>query len=180
LAHIPVIMVTVVENRNLGYTLGVSDYLTKPVDRDRLVTVLRRHTRGARSGPVLIVEDDAAMRQLLRRMLVGEGWAVIEAENGRVGLERVAEHTPGLILLDLMMPEMDGFEFVARLREREPGSTVPVVVVTAKDLTDEDRRRLNSNVQRVIEKGAQDRDGLLQALSRLVGQYAQQSTGDGT
>ncbi len=90
-ADIPVIMLTIVDDRNLGYALGASDYLTKPIDRERLVTVLKQHRR---DRPVLVVDDDAEVRQLLRRMLESEGYAVVEAENGRVALERLRDGSP--------------------------------------------------------------------------------------
>ncbi len=171
LADIPVIMVTIMDDRNLGYALGASDYLIKPVERERLVAVLKRYRCAQPPCPILIVEDDATTREMMRRMLEKEGWAVNEAENGRVGLERVASRRPELILLDLMMPEMDGFAFVAELRKRENGRTIPIVVVTAKDLTVEDRLRLNGYVQRIIQKGdgTRSRDDLLREVRDLVG-----------
>ena len=109
-------MLTIVDDKNMGYALGASEYLTKPIDRDALVAALRKYQRGGASSHVLVVDDDAATREMLRRLVQGEGWTVSEAENGRVALERLAERTPALILLDLMMPEMDGFEFVAELQ----------------------------------------------------------------
>jgi CheY-like chemotaxis protein/two-component sensor histidine kinase len=164
-ADIPVIMLTIVDDRNLGYALGASDYLTKPIDRDRLVTVLKQHRR---DRPVLVVDDDAALRQLLRRMLEPEGYAVVEAENGRVALERLRDVSPSLILLDLMMPEMDGFEFVAELRRHEGWRAIPVVVITARDLSRDDRERLNGHVEKILEKGTYDRDQLLAEVRELV------------
>jgi CheY-like chemotaxis protein len=168
LADIPVIMLTIVNDKSLGYALGAADYLTKPVDRDRLIALLQkyRHVDPARS--VLVVDDEAAARELLRRMLHQEGWTVSEAKNGRVALERIAEHRPVLILLDLMMPEMDGFEFVTELRQHEEWQTIPIVIVTAKDLTPEDRLRLNGSVERILQKGAYRREELLQEVRDLV------------
>jgi GAF domain-containing protein/CheY-like chemotaxis protein/anti-sigma regulatory factor (Ser/Thr protein kinase) len=164
-ADIPVIMLTIVDDRNLGYALGASDYLTKPIDRERLVTVLKQHRR---DRPVLVVDDDAEVRQLLRRMLESEGFAVVEAENGRVALERLRGESPSLILLDLMMPEMDGFEFVAELRRHEGWRAIPVVVITARDLSRDDRERLNGHVEKILQKGTYDRDQLLVEVRELV------------
>jgi GAF domain-containing protein/CheY-like chemotaxis protein len=164
-AEIPVIMLTIVDDRNLGYALGASDYLTKPIDRERLVTVLKQHRR---DRPVLVVDDAPEVRQLLRRMLESEGFAVVEAENGRVALERLRGESPSLILLDLMMPEMDGFEFVAELRRHEGWRAIPVVVITARDLSREDRERLNGHVEKVLQKGTYDRDQLLAEVRDLV------------
>jgi CheY-like chemotaxis protein len=164
-ADIPVIMLTIVDDKNLGYALGAADYLTKPIDRERLVTVLERHRRDL---PVLVVDDDAGLRQLLRRMLEPEGYAVVEAENGRVALERLHDVSPSVILLDLMMPEMDGFEFVAEFRRHQAWRAIPIVVVTAKDLSQEDRERLNGHVQKILQKGTHGRDQLLAEVRELV------------
>ena len=169
LEDIPVLMMTIVDNRNRGYALGAAEYLTKPIDRDRLVSVLLRYCGGAAaSGTVLIVEDDSDSRTLLRVILEREGWKVLAAENGREGLNLLETGRPGVILLDLMMPEMDGFEFIEHLRERPGGGNIPVVVLTAKDLTAEDRRRLNGSVSRVLQKGTYRIEDLLNEVSRLV------------
>ena len=162
---IPVVMLTMIDDRNLGYALGAADYLTKPIDRGRLLAVLGKH---ARDRPILIVDDDPDVRTLLRRMLEREGYRVAEAEHGRAALVRLAHGLPGVILLDLMMPEMDGFEFLVELRRHETAHAVPVVVVTAKELTDEDRRRLNGSVERILQKGSMSRDALLAEVRRLV------------
>jgi signal transduction histidine kinase/CheY-like chemotaxis protein len=166
-ADIPVIMLTLVENRDLGYALGVSDYLAKPVDRERLVTLLKKYRRDARQ-PILIVEDNPETREMLRRTLEKEGWVVSEAENGRLGLERLSTLRPQLILLDLMMPEMDGFQFVDELRKNHDWRAIPVVVVTAKEITLEDRLRLNGYVEKILQKGAYRRDELLTEVRDLV------------
>jgi signal transduction histidine kinase/DNA-binding response OmpR family regulator len=165
LAEIPVIMLTIVDDKNLGYSLGASDYLTKPLDRERLLSVLARYRRDA---PVLVVDDDAALRELMRRVLEGAGYTVVEAENGRVALERLRAVSPGVILLDLMMPEMDGFDVVAEVRRHEAWRAIPIVVVTAKELTAADRQRLNGYVERILQKGAYTRDTLLAEVRDLV------------
>jgi PAS domain S-box-containing protein len=167
-SDIPVIMLTIVDDKNLGYTLGAADYLTKPVDHDRLVSLLEKYRRDHSPGNVLVVEDDPSSRRTLRQMLKKEGFEVAEAENGRVALEHVARSRPSVILLDLMMPQMDGFEFVADLRSREEWRTIPVVVVTTKDITQEDRLRLNGYVTQVIQKGTYGRDALLAEVRDLV------------
>jgi CheY-like chemotaxis protein len=117
---------------------------------------------------VLIVDDDPLTRGQLRRALEAERWTVAEAENGRRALERMQDGLPALVLLDLMMPEMDGFELLETLRAHETWRTVPVVIVTAKDLTAEDLRRLNGSVERVIRKADRDRDALLGEVRDLV------------
>jgi CheY-like chemotaxis protein len=164
-ADIPVVMLTIVDDRNLGYALGAAEYLTKPIDRERLVTVLEKYRRDL---PVLVVDDDLEVRQLLGRMLEPEGYTVVEAENGRAALERLRDVSPSVVLLDLMMPEMDGFEFVAEFRRHEASRGIPIVVITARDLSREDRERLNGYVQKILQKGAHGRDALLAEVRELV------------
>ena len=160
-----VVMLTIVDDKNLGYALGASDYLTKPIDRERLTAVLDKYRR---ERLVLVVDDELSVRQLLRRMLEPDGYTVIEAENGRAAMERLRDVAPDVILLDLMMPEMDGFQFVAEFRRHERWRDVPVVVITAKDLTSEDRLRLNGYVHAILQKGAYDRDALMTEVRDLV------------
>ena len=171
LAEIPVIMLTIVDDQNMGYSLGATEYLTKPIDRDRLAAVLKQHVGEERSRSVMIVEDDPDTREVTRRILEQGGWSVVEAENGRVGLECLASVQPGLILLDLMMPEMDGFEFVAELRKNAEWKSIPIVVVTAKDLTLEDRLRLNGQVGLILQKGSYSREELLRETTALVASH---------
>jgi signal transduction histidine kinase/CheY-like chemotaxis protein len=168
LADIPVIMLTIMDSKNMGYTLGASDYLTKPIDRDRLVTILKKFRRDLPHFRVLLVEDDAETREILRQMLEKTGCSVIEAGNGRVALERMADSQPALILLDLMMPEMDGFQFVAELCKHEQWRSIPVVVITAKDITPEDRLRLNGYVEKILQKETDTSEKLLAEVRDLV------------
>ena len=167
LAEIPVIMASIVDDSSLGFALGASDYLTKPVDRERLLATVRRYV--TESGPaVLIVEDDATTRAMLRRTLEKAGCTVVEAANGRAALAVLARVRPGLVLLDLMMPEMDGFDFLDVFRRHETWRTVPVVVITGKDLSETDRQRLNGGVARVLQKGGLGRDALLAEVRQLI------------
>jgi CheY-like chemotaxis protein len=129
------------------------------------VAVLGRYRRDL---PILVVDDDADFRALARRMLEREGYAVVEADNGRVALDRLRDATPGVILLDLMMPEMDGFEFADAVRADAAWRSVPIVVITAKDLSPADHERLNGSVARVLQKGALSRETLLGEVRDLV------------
>jgi len=169
LCDVPVIMITMVDDENLGYALGATDYLTKPVDRDRLMSLVDKHRVGTPSqDAVLIVEDDDATRELLRRMLQSSDWTIAEAANGRLALDEVAKLRPSLILLDLMMPEMDGFEFLAEIRKAPQWRSIPVIVVTAKELDAEDRKRLNGGVTRILQKGHCSRDDLLNEVHAMM------------
>jgi PAS domain S-box-containing protein len=169
LQDVPVIMVSIVDDKKLGYSLGAAEYLTKPVDREHLRRVLARYASHAGGQDVLVVEDDDRTSELMKRTLEAEGWSVVVARNGREGLEMFDEIKPSLVLLDLMMPEVDGFAFIENLREREPACDVPVVIVTAKDLTAEDHRRLNGHVQAVLQKGGYSRDELLSEVATRLG-----------
>jgi len=169
LAEIPVIMLTVLDDRNLGLALGAADFMTKPIDRERLREILSRY-RKDEPGTVLVVEDDQPTRELLRRQLQADGWAVTEAGNGRAALDALEqEDAPSLILLDLMMPVMDGCQFAAELRKHDAWRNIPVIVITAKDLTAEDRRELSGEVQGMMQKGAFNRDDLLREMHHLMG-----------
>jgi signal transduction histidine kinase/CheY-like chemotaxis protein len=162
LSAIPVIMITMADDRSTGYALGASDYLTKPIDRERLAASVRRYRQGTEG--VLVVEDDDDTREMMVRTLGNDGWTVRAAANGRLALDRVRESVPELILLDLMMPEMDGFEFIAHLRENEAWRSIPVVVLTAKDITPEDHLRLQGNVRKVFRKASFSRDELIEEI----------------
>jgi signal transduction histidine kinase/DNA-binding response OmpR family regulator len=168
LADIPVVMLTIVDNKNLGYALGAADYLTKPIQRDRLLAILTKYCPSSQPATVLVVEDDVQTQEVTRRLLEKAGIQVMVAENGRVALERLAEGQPGLILLDLMMPEMDGFQFVEHVRQHKAWRAIPIVVVTAKDLTAEDRLRLNGSVADIIKKDAKGQEELLAEVSKMV------------
>jgi len=165
---IPVIMVTMTDDRELGYALGATEFLTKPVKRDQMVQLLDRYAPDGAERFALVVDDKMENREVLRRALEAEGWEVDEADNGRIALDKVVERAPSLILLDLMMPVMDGFEFVLEMRKRDASGAVPIVVVTAKDITPEDRQRLNGDVGGLIQRGGLDRDSLLVQLREQV------------
>jgi signal transduction histidine kinase/DNA-binding response OmpR family regulator len=167
LSDIPVVLMTIVDDRNRGYALGATGYMIKPVNREELTSVLR-NICGPIGRNLLLVDDDDTMRQWIRRVLEPDGWAVVEAENGRVAMARLAEATPDVIVLDLMMPEMDGFEFLVEMRRHAQWQEVPVLILTAKDLTAEEHRRLHSDVARVLQKGAPALDLLLRDISRSL------------
>lgn len=164
---IPVVMLTMVDDKNLGYALGATDYLTKPINRNLLTNVLKRLQSSKIGAKILVVEDDAPTRDIICRTLEKSGFSLIEAENGLVALDKLSL-APDIILLDLMMPEMDGFEFVSQLRRIPAHQSTPVIVITAKDLTEEERALLTGQVWKILQKGTHSREELLAELARLI------------
>ncbi|MBC8098555.1 MAG: response regulator [Armatimonadetes bacterium] len=167
-AHIPVVMLTMVSDEGIGYALGATEFMTKPIDRGVLVSALHKYGDKNANQTVLVVEDDDPTREVMSRMLSKEGWRVTEATNGRAALEAMRQQRPGLILLDLMMPEMDGFQFVQELRAVDEWRNIPVIVVTAKELTPDDRAQLNGYVRQILQKGMYNREQLLKEVRTLV------------
>ncbi len=167
LADIPVILVTIVDEKQRGYSLGATDYMVKPINRNRLSALLRSLSNRT-TGRLLVVDDDEGSRALVRQAIEREGWTVSEAVNGVKALESVRAERPDAIVLDLMMPEMDGFAFLAQLREKPEWRDIPVVVVSSKDLSAADRARLNGHVEAVVQKSGQDREHLMQEVRQRL------------
>jgi PAS domain S-box-containing protein len=187
-SSIPIIMLTMVSDKSMGYALGASDYLTKPINRDLLVATLNKYRHShlelnralddaaiiAGNNPateeltVLIVDDEPDIREIFRRILSKENCHVLEAENGQVALQVIDRQTPHLIILDLMMPEMDGFQFIDTLRTQHRWPTIPIIVTTAKEITEDDRRKLNGTVRKILQKGAYSQRELLDEIMRIL------------
>src|SRR5437868_2719732 len=167
LADIPVVLVTIEDNRSRGYSLGATEYMTKPIDRERLIGLLQNISSPI-ARKVLLVDDDEIMRESVRRVLEQEQWEVIGASNGRFALEQLAESSPDVILPDLMMPEMDGFEFLLAIRQHPERRANAELVLTAKDLTAEDQKQLNGYGQRVMRKNASELGQLLFELGQML------------
>lgn len=166
-AAIPVIIVSIVDNKRFGYSLGANEYLVKPVEREQLLGALHRVIGPEqKSRTIMLVEDDPNMRELLRSSLSDAGWQVTEADNGQLALERIFADPPPLIILDLMLPIVDGFEVLRAIR-RSPDErirNIPVLVLSAKNLTPAERRELNATAQRTLLKASLERD----SLARIV------------
>jgi signal transduction histidine kinase/DNA-binding response OmpR family regulator len=167
LCDIPVVLVTIMGDRDLGFALGAADYITKPFDREVLMRAVGRHVRGDRAQ-VLVVDDDPKTRDMLRRTLQKAGWTVAEAANGCEALEALERAKPALVLLDLLMPDMDGFEVLERLNGDATWREVPVIIVTAKDLTPDDIERLNGRVAKVLQKGTYERRDLVRDIHAMI------------
>ena len=169
LMHIPVIMLSMVDDKGMGYSLGAAEYLTKPVDRNRLLPLLEKYTHHESAGQILVVDDNPEDRLMLRRMLESEGWTITEAENGKLALESVAMSPPDIVMLDLMMPVMDGFQFLHEFRKEEVWQQVPVVVLTAMDLDEHELAELSVNVETVIRKAEMSPEILLDHIRHAIG-----------
>jgi signal transduction histidine kinase/CheY-like chemotaxis protein len=167
-ADIPVVMLTLTGDRSTGLALGAVEYLSKPVDRNQLLKILKRYSSNRTSRPILVLEDDTTMRQMLCRTLVKEGWLVREAANGKVALEKVRQERPEMILLDLLMPVMDGFTFLKELRREPAWRDIPVLVITSKDLSREEKLLLEEQVITVLQKGSSTRQNLLEQVSLTI------------
>jgi CheY-like chemotaxis protein len=165
--NIPVIMLSVVENRAFGLSLGAFDYLVKPLDVSKIVESLSRTGVLASLGHLLVVDDDADVRQLLSQELVAAGYRVMAVEGGAEALAAMEQEKPTAVVLDLMMKPPDGFEVLCRMREDPALKDVPVVVVTAKELTEEDYESLRGSARKVVRKGA-DPSRLVAEVLRAV------------
>lgn len=173
-AGIPVIVVTVVDEPKIGLALGAAEYLVKPVDKEVLLETIRRHIGPGSDGPakVLVVDDEAGTRELLKEMLESDGYIPVLASSGKEALEALAHISVSAILLDLIMPEMDGFEMLLRMKE-DPGlRNIPVLVLTAKDLTDNEIEMLRHETIGLFQKGREWKKQLLADLRRAVGAQA--------
>ncbi len=167
LQHIPVVMLSMIENQELGYSLGAAEYLLKPIEYKKIMKVLDKYRTTAQRGKILVVEDDIMIRDMLKKMLNKDGWKVIFASNGKVGLNILQDEQLDIILLDLMMPKMDGYEFISCLRRQKQQRKIPIVVLTAKDVTLADKQQL-SEVHAIFQKGAYHREELLAELRDLL------------
>jgi CheY-like chemotaxis protein len=170
LADIPVVLFTgMADDRDKAFRLGAAEYVVKPVEPDYLVALLRRYGRApAASRRVLVIDDDEDLRQRLRGLLEKGGWEVDEATDGREALDHLADRLPALILLDLVMPGLDGFEFLGELRQQQEGRSVPVVVLTAKDLTAAEQDCLQRSIEKVLRKDSLSHEQLLTDLGNVA------------
>ena len=166
LCEIPVILATVLAERDLGLALGAVEYLTKPIDAEKLLATIEAIGNGIME--VLVVDDDRVSRDLLRRILVRNGWTVHEAHNGVRGLEQMKRLKPSVVLLDLIMPEMDGFEMLKEIQRAPELRSIPVIVVTSKDLSGEERAWLHDRAASILTKDANTRIELVKELERQI------------
>ncbi len=168
LADIPVIILSMIDEKKKGFALGASEYIVKPIEKERLEYLLSKYCGTNKENAILVVDDDPSARTVLRRRLEEKFCKVSEAENGEAALQKIRRSQPAIIFLDLMMPVLDGFDFLEILRNDPELNSIPVVVVTAKDLTPEDRHRLNGRVHNLLLKGSYKTEDLLVAVRSQI------------
>ncbi|MFC4307201.1 response regulator [Cohnella boryungensis] len=168
LRDIPVVILSMTNDKSLGYSLGASEFLMKPIRREQLVETIDRYLPNPCGQSVLVVEDDATTSEMMAKLLNKDGYSVLTASNGKHALTSLEAERPGLILLDLMMPEMDGFQFLSAMAEREEWHDIPIVVVTAKTINADDRTRLKGYVKGVLQKGSFEPKQLLSEVRRYL------------
>ena len=169
LAHIPVIMITMEEDKQKGSAMGATECIDKAEVRNQLAAILEKYHIGDESPSlVMVVDDDEMYRESISHLLEFKGWHVFQAENGQVALEHLEHKKPALILLDLVMPVMDGFGFLARLQENDKWRSTPVVVLTAKNLSAQEHAHLNKHVETVFKKDACNQEDLILHLHKLI------------
>jgi CheY-like chemotaxis protein len=174
---IPVIVLSIVDNKALGYRLGACDYLMKPFDRDTILAALAHVP--PQQGRLLVVDDDPQVVNLVCQLLEGEPYEIISAADGQEALQAIAHRRPDVILLDLLMPRMDGFALIEQLQQDPQSQPIPVIVITAKTLTSDEQARLEQSVRAVIQKRGLDRETLIQELQGLLGAH-RSVTGEGS
>ncbi len=175
---IPVIICSIVSDKNRGFSLGAADYLIKPIVEHELVKALKSlENRQKEQVRVLVIDDQADDILLIRRILEAQpNYAIIEARNGREGLELVKTKNPDLIILDLTMPEMDGFRVVEELKANEKARAIPIIIVTAREVSQTEHRVLNGQVEALLRKGIFTESELLEDVSRALQQLYQKET----
>jgi len=170
-SNIPVIMLSVINDKDRGFTLGANDFLTKPIDWRALSNVVKKNIRSQSTISVLVIDDDDETRDMINRKFSKNNWEVFDAKNGREGLAVLEVKRPSIILLDLMMPVMDGFEFLERFNQHKEWKDIPVILLTAADLSSEERRFLEKSVDKIIQKSSCDMNELFVDLKNLLKSY---------
>jgi len=175
---IPIIIVSIVDNKELGYSLGAADYLMKPVDRQKLINTVNTITSNlnAKDKPmkILVVDDEEKAVKYISTVLNGAGFKVLTAYGGKAGIELAINNNPDLIILDLMMPDISGFDVVEHLRKHPVARSIPIVICSAKDITPDDKKELNGNIMAIVQKGSHTKEELLLEIQNIE-KYMQKS-----
>ena len=169
LSEVPIIIVTVGDYKKMAYDFGITEFLSKPINWDTLSDTINKYKIEMKKNHILIVDDDNVTRTILKKMLIKDGWSIAEAENGREALKSIKDKQPALILLDLIMPIMDGFEFLNKINNYED-QNIPVIIITSKDLSEDDLKYLNKNSNNIIQKGNYTRNQLVTEIDKVIKQ----------
>jgi CheY-like chemotaxis protein len=161
-----VVIVSMIDEKGRGFALGAAEYLVKPVQREQVVVALERCRRGD-GQTVVVIDDDPTDLDLVEAVLSPEGYSVLRASGGEEGVALVAREHPAVVLVDLLMPGVDGFAVVHRLRSDPDTADVPIVVLTAKEMTSDDRARLTGQIDYLAQKGAFAREELVELVGHL-------------
>jgi len=168
LSEIPIIVTTIGDYEHMAKDFGVVDFLSKPIEWNTLSKMLSKHENLNQSRYILVVDDDSTTREILRKMLIKDGWRVNEADHGKNAIKHLENEIPELILLDLLMPIMDGFKFLQELKKKTEWAKIPVIVITSKDLTEDDISFLSESADNVIQKGRYTRDELIKQIDSII------------
>ena len=170
---VPVVIISVVDNRELGLALGADDYFVKPVDRARFLERVWELTSARGSKPrILVIDDDASVHAALGDELIRLGYTVESAFSGDDGVLAANENTPDVVILDLIMPGMSGFEVAGVLKANPTTANIPILILTSKDVSADDRLALQSKVATIVPKGVSAREQLVREIRRLGGARA--------
>lgn len=175
LCQIPVIMISTLESNKMAEKLGAADFISKPIDKDKLIKKVNKYNSQKLPPTVLVVEDDVANRDIVCRILNKSGFNTKEAENGKRALEEIKIKQPDIILLDLLMPIMDGFEFLKYLKKDKETSKIPVIVLTAMDINGEKRMGLAGSVKAIIQKQSHSQNELMKILQNKIFEYSREA-----
>ncbi len=168
LTKIPVIMLTISDDQKKAHLLGASEFITKPINRNILNKILQRHYPKNNSSSILIVDDDESVREHLGRLIAKEGYQILQADNGKTALKIIKQTPPALIFLDLIMPKMDGFTFLQQLKEKKEWQNIPVIILTSKELTQEEKEFLQGRTPKILAKSPYLENIDLKEIKRLI------------
>ncbi|MGB6977469.1 MAG: response regulator [Gammaproteobacteria bacterium] len=166
--NFPVIVVSIGNEKKKGLALGANDYISKPINEKQLLVALKKVLNIKQPQTILIIDDDKLSRSFIKNLMCPSSCQVLEAENGLAALKILDQIEPDLILLDLLMPVMDGFEFLENLQSKSPPNNIPVVVISAKTLTDEDYKKMDVGVLKIIDKNKMDTKIEAQYLTQIL------------
>lgn len=181
-ADIPVVIVSIVDNKELGFSLGAVEYLIKPIEREKLINVVNAcvPTERDKGKPmnILVVDDDEKAVKYMSTILENAGFEVLKAYSGKAGINLAVNSNPDLMILDLIMPEVSGFDVIERLRVHPATKGIPIIICSAKDITSEEKKVLNGNILAIIQKSSHTKEDLLAAIKKIEQLHVKKETAE--